>query len=125
VYDCQTYIYTVNKGRMYDIVPMGRDRFIAWRREHQKKIKEEEDAKKNMVEATEISMITIQSVHENIVIKIESKPRTVSVQGGENDATQCNINSEVFDVSPEAGNVQNTLHVHLITYGQVTKMNMH
>ena len=105
-YDCQTHVYTVKKGKKYDLVPMGQNHFIAWRREHQKKIKEEEDAKKNMVEATEISMITIQSVHENIVIKIESKLRTVSVQEGEDDATQCNINSEVFDVSPEAGNVQ-------------------
>ena len=98
-YDCQTHVYTVKKGKKYDLMPMGQDRFIARRREHHKNIKEEEDAKKNMVEATEISMITIQSVHENIVIKIESKPRTVSIQGGEDDTTRCNKNTEVVDVS--------------------------
>ena len=39
VYDFQTCIYTIKKGKKYDLVPMGEDRFIAWWREHQKKIK--------------------------------------------------------------------------------------
>ena len=84
-YDCLTHRYTVKMGKKCNLVPMGADEFIAWRRD-QKKIKEDE-AKKNMVEAAEISIVVIQSAGINIPDKIDTniiaeeidlKPRTVS-----------------------------------------------
>ena len=37
-YDYLTHRYTVKKGKKCNLMPMGADRFIAWKREHQKKI---------------------------------------------------------------------------------------
>ena len=69
-YDCQTHVYIVKMGKKYDLVPMGWDCFIAWRREHQKKVKEEEDAKNDMVESTENCVVVVQSIHQNIAAEI-------------------------------------------------------
>lgn len=51
-------------------------------------------------------MVTNQSAHEKVAAEIESKPRTVSTKGGEDDATCCSIDTKFVDVSPEAGCVQ-------------------
>ena len=84
-YDCQTHKYTIKKCKKCDLVPMGEGRFIAWRKEHQDKIKEQEEAKKKMVEAAEIFVVTVQSEDGNIAEKDDPKPRTVLIQGGEDD----------------------------------------
>jgi len=78
VYDCQTHIYTVKKGKKYDLVPMGLDRFIAWREEHLEKIKEQEEEEEKKVEGAKNLTVIVQSAHEHITEEIDSKPRTVS-----------------------------------------------
>jgi hypothetical protein len=40
VYDFSTHTYTVKKGKLCSLVPMGEERFIAWRKDHEKRIKE-------------------------------------------------------------------------------------
>ena len=59
---------------------MGEEHFIAWGKEHQEKIKEHEEAKKD--KAADISTTVVQSTHKNIVEQIDSKSRMVSFQGG-------------------------------------------
>ena len=44
-YDCQTHKYIVKKGKKCDLLHMGEDLFIVWRKEHMEKIKTMERSK--------------------------------------------------------------------------------
>lgn len=90
-YDCQTHIYAVKKGKKYDLVPMGEELFISWRKEHLEKIKEQKEEEKKKVEVAKILTVVVQSAKKNTIEEIDSKPRTVLFQGGEDDTTACNL----------------------------------
>ena len=63
---------------------MGEERFISWRKEHLEKIKEQEEEEKK-VEVAEIFAVVIQSSEE----EVNSKPRTVLLQGVKGDMNIC------------------------------------
>ena len=86
-YDCQTHKYIGKKGNKCDLLPMGEDLSIVWRKEHMEKIKEWKEAKKREAEAAEIFMVVIQFANKNTIKEIDSKPETILFQGGEHDTT--------------------------------------
>jgi hypothetical protein len=53
-YDCHTQRYTVKKGKKDNLVPMDEEHFITWRKKHQEKMKEQEDANMKKVKSTKI-----------------------------------------------------------------------
>ena len=106
VYDIPAHTYIVKKDKLCSLVPMGEEHFISRRKDSRKRIKEAEDAKKNMVKATEISVVTIQSIDGNIAEKDDPKPRTILIQGGEDDMTTHNLTT-VADIVTATTNEEN------------------
>ena len=135
-YDCKTHRYTIKKGKKCSLVPMGVERFISWRKEHLEKIKEQEEEEKK-VEVAEIFAVVIQSSEE----EVNSKPKTVSMQGGEDDMTNTkficiNDHHDVEDVGlcqVMAASLDNRMHPNQenikvqpeSTVGVVPKYGMH
>ena len=91
VYDRKTHRYIVKRGKKCSLVPMGEERFISWRKEHLERIKEQEEEEKKKAQVAEISVVVIQSSEENIAQEVNSNPRTVLMQGGEDDTTTHNV----------------------------------
>ena len=73
--------------------------------------------KKNMVEATNIFVVTVQST--NIAEEKDSKPRTVSFQGEEDDTTSFNYNRTNDNDYVQAANQNHVFAAPLVTVGDV------
>ena len=95
VYDYHTHTYTVKKGKKCNLVPMDEERFITWRKEHLEKIKKQEEEERKKADAAAIVTIVVVQSANKIIVEINSKPRTVSFQGGEDDMAACNLSAMI------------------------------
>ena len=97
MYDCKSHSYTVRRGKKCSLVPMDEKRFISWRKEHLEKIKGQKEEEKKKVKITEILTVVIRSTKKSTVEEINSNPRTLSFQGGEDDTTLCKLTTMIAD----------------------------
>jgi hypothetical protein len=101
--------YVVPYGnKMYTLVSMDTMKYKAWRDEKLQKLKEEEEhknkeaelkireqeeAKKRDAEAAALLLVHVPSTADIVALKTDSKPRTVSLEEGEDD-----VEPPIFDV---------------------------
>ena len=76
--------YSIERNTKYVLVAMEKKSFKTWRKERQHKIEEQGEAKKED-KAANIFSAHIQSADHVVPIKTDSKPRTVSFKGREDD----------------------------------------
>ena len=89
--------YTVKRDTKYVLVAIEKKFFKTRRKERQQKMKEQEEAKKEVKPTEEISA-HVRSADYVIVKETDSKPRTVLLEGREDDTT---INTLATAVIPQ------------------------
>jgi hypothetical protein len=115
VYDCLANTYTITRDKVYVLQPMEKKLFKVWRKDRLRSIKEREKAKK------ELESVAIFSADQGSAEVTGSKPRTVFLQGREDDTATPIYNTvdsyvapkyeEVFSCLLAAGNFNHTQEI--------------
>ena len=98
-------MYTVEQDTKYVLMAMEKKPFKTWKKDRLLKMKEQEEAKKED-KATGLFSAHVMQAAEDVAEETNLKPRTFSLQGGEDDVIPRNINTEVIDVAPKFSVVQ-------------------
>jgi hypothetical protein len=94
--------YTIKQDNMYVLHPMEKKLFRSWRNERLLKLKKQKEAMKKETEAATIITAFVQPRDDVAVLKAGLKPRTVSLEEGEDD-----VAPSVTNVVSIADNMQN------------------